>query len=58
MFDEVLSIVNDCFAIVLYIGFKFYSGLLISNFLDYFDFGYSVFIGFDYYFVVCLDCFG
>ena len=58
MFDEVSSTVNDRFAIASYTGFKLYSGLPISNSSDYFDLGYSAFIGPDHYFVVCPDRFG
>lgn len=58
LFGELSPSVQDRFSLASYTGFKLYSGLPLFQTSDYFDTGYSAFIGPDHYFVVCPDRFG
>jgi len=58
LFDEPCSSIADRFSVASYTGFKLFSGLPLYSFSEYFDIGYSAFIGPDHYFVVCPDRFG
>lgn len=58
LFGEATLSVEDRFSVASYTGFKLYSGLPLFETPDYFDTGYSAFIGPDNYFVVCPDRFG